>query len=117
MYKINDIINVTITSILSYGVFVIADNDYTGLIHISEINGKYIYNIKNYFKENKVIRAKIIGINEEKKQLSLSLKDIAKSNEKVNQNKLKESGSGFKELHDNLPKWIDETKKEIENSK
>ena len=92
MYKINDIINVTITSILSYGVFVKADNDYTGLIHISEIN-------------------------EEKKQLNLTLKNIAKNTKKTNQNQLKENGLGFKELHDSLPKWIDETKKEIENSK
>ena len=86
------------------------------LLHL-EINGKYIYNIKNYFKENKSIKAKIIGINEEKKQLNLTLKNIAKNTKKTNQNQLKENGLGFKELHDSLPKWIDETKKEIENSK
>ena len=117
MYKINDVINVNVTSIVNYGVFIKADDDYTGLIHISEINGEYIKNINTYFKINSIIKAKIIGIDEEKKHLSLSTKNIIQLNKDRKQNSLKESGSGFDELKSNLPKWIDETKKEIENSK
>lgn len=117
MYKINDIINVTVTSIVKYGVFVKADNDYTGLIHISEINGKYIKDIEKYFKDKTTLNAKIIEINENEKQLSLTLKGVNEEKNTKKHNYLKEVGFGFDGLKDNLPKWIDETKKEIENSK
>ena len=113
-YKLNDIVTVSITSIVSYGVFVKVDEEYTGLIHISEVNGSYINDIENYFKSNKEIKARIIGIDEKNKHISLSTKKIKESTRK---NKLKEVGSGFNELKENLPKWIDETKKELENSK
>ena len=113
-YKINDIVKVSITSIVSYGVFVKVDEEYTGLIHISEVNGSYINDIEKYFKSNKEIRARIIGIDEKNKHISLSTKKI---NENTRKNTLKEVGSGFNELKENLPKWIDETKKELENSK
>ena len=42
MYKVGEIIEVEVTGIESYGIFVKADNDYTGLIHISEIDNNYI---------------------------------------------------------------------------
>ncbi len=113
-YKMNDVITVSITSIVPYGVFVKVDDNYTGLIHISEINGSYINNIKSYFKSESKLKARVIGIDEEKKHLSLSTKNIFKEQ---NENNLKEVGLGFEELKENLPKWIDETKKELENNK
>ena len=111
-YKIGDIITVSITSIVPYGVFVKVDDDYTGLIHISEISNSYINNIEKYFKLETTLKTKIISIDEEKKHLSLSMKD-----EKLKKNDLREVGSGFDELKNKLPNWIDEAIKELENSK
>lgn len=116
MYRVNDIIIVTVTSIKDYGVFVKTDSDYTGLIHISEINGDYIRNIKSYFNNLTTFKARIIGIDEEKKHLSLSMKNLNSGSSKTFNN-LKEVGEGFELLKDKLPEWIDETKKTIENSK
>ena len=116
MYRLNDIIIVTVTSIKDYGVFVKTDSDYTGLIHISEINGDYIRNIKSYFKNMTTFKARIIGIDEENKHLSLSMKNL-NSNVSKTYNNLKEVGEGFDLLKDKLPEWIDEAKKSIENSK
>jgi predicted RNA-binding protein with RPS1 domain len=114
MYKLNDIISVTITSIANYGVFVKTETEYTGLIHISEINGDYIRNIGRYFKIGEEINARIIGIGNEKKQLNLSTKNIIRKYSYSKQNILRESGLGFKNLKNNLPKWIDNAKKELE---
>ena len=41
-YNVNQIIYGKVNAIKSYGIFVIVDDEYTGLIHISQINGKYI---------------------------------------------------------------------------
>ena len=117
MYKKNDIINVTVTSIKKYGVFVKAEDGYNGLIHISEINGDYINNINSYFKLKSKIKVKILSIDEERKKLSLSTKNLLKGEENFKKNYLREVGEGFDILKSKLPNWIDETKKEIENSK
>ncbi len=116
-YNLNDIIKVTVSSIVPYGVFVNAEYGYTGLIHISEITGGYIKNISKYFKIGNIVEAKIIGIDEDKKHLSLSTKDIMMDAILTKENSLKEEGLGFQELKDKLPEWIDLTKKELENNK
>lgn len=110
-YKLNDIINVTIKKIMPYGVIVTIDGDniYTGMIHISEISSSYIKNINAYFKSDK-LRAQIIGIDKDKKHLNLSMKNINKNPHK---NNLKEEGTGFIKLEENLPKWIEETSKVV----
>ena len=113
-YNINDVIYVTIVSVTPYGAFVNADGGYTGLIHISEITGKYIKDISKYFKIGNIVEVMVIGIDEEKKQLSLSTKGIMPSMDI--QNELVEDEIGFENLKDKLPEWINKTKKEIENS-
>ncbi len=116
MYKINDIISVIVTSIKEYGIFVKTDTNYTGLIHISEINGKYIKDINKIFKIDTMIKAKIIGIDEDNRHLNLSTKGII-NNRNEKRNSLVEAGDGFEKLKNKLPKWIDEAKKEIEKNK
>lgn len=111
-YKIGDVITVLITSIVPYGVFVKVDDEYTGLIHISEISDSYIKNIEAYFKSEKSLKVKIIGVDNDKKHLSLSMKNL-----NLRKNNLIEVGLGFDELQSRLPKWIDEAKKELENNK
>ena len=74
MYKINDIINVTITSILSYGVFVKADNDYTGLIHISEISNSFIKHPNEVLKVGDILDFYVKDIDKEKGRVGLTLK-------------------------------------------
>ena len=113
-YNINDVIYVTITSITPYGAFVKADYGYTGLIHISEITGKYIGNIDKYFSIGNIVEAVITDIDEDKKQLSLSTKGIIPNLDKGNN--LEEDNLGFLNLKNMLPKWIKSTKKELENS-
>ena len=113
-YNINDVIYVTIASVTPYGAFVNAEDGYTGLIHISEINGKFIKDISKYFKIGNIVEVTIIGIDEEKKQLSLSTKGFMPTMDI--QNELVEDEMGFENLMNKLPEWIEETKKEIENS-
>ena len=106
MYVLNQVIDVVVNSVKSYGVFVIADNGYTGLIHISQINGKYINEIDRLFNRGDKIKAKIIGVDEKKKHLSLSTIGI-------NDKSLVETYLGFDLFEDILQEWIDEKIEEI----
>lgn len=115
-YKIGKIIKVTVTAIEPYGAFVLAEEGYTGLIHISEITGKFINNITDFVNVNDIINAKIIEVDKEKRQLKLTLKgiNISKSTKKK---KLNDTELGFELLEDLLPTWVDKKLKEIENKK
>lgn len=108
-YNVNDIINVKISSIVPYGAFVKTDNSYTGLIHISEINGEYISDINDLFSIGEIKSAKIIAIDEERKQLKLTMVGIySKKRRETNFKRLEETKLGFELFEEILPEWIDE---------
>lgn len=115
-YQIDNIIKVKVSAIEKYGAFVIVDGNYKGLIHISEINGRFIRDINEYFKVGDVLSAKILDIDEENRQLKLTLRDINKSYNNKKEN-LEETKLGFSLLEDLLPKWVDEKIKEIQKNK
>lgn len=111
-FKVGDIIEVIVTGFEQYGIFVRTNNGYTGLIHISEIDNSFIRNPNDYTEIGEIIYANIIGIDEERKHLNLSIKNMNYNN---NANKkVKESVSGFLPLHNKLDSWINEALEEIE---
>lgn len=114
-YNVNQIIEGKVNSIKPYGIFVIIDEVYTGLIHISQINGKYINDINDYFKVGDIIKVRIIEIDEDKKQLKLSTVNINKDGKK--NKKLADTSLGFELFEEILPEWIDEKLDEIEKNK
>ncbi len=113
-FNIGDIIEVVVTGIEPYGIFIKADNDYTGLIHISEIDNSYIKDINDYVNVGEYIYANVIGIDDNNKHLNLSIKNMNYSNNL--DKKVKESVSGFLPLHNQLDSWIDETINKMNNN-
>lgn len=114
-YNVNQIIEGRVNSIKPYGIFVIIDELYTGLIHISQINGKFINNIYDFFKVGDEIKVRVIDVDEEKKQLKLSTVNVNR-NDKKNK-KLPDTSLGFELFEEILPEWIDEKLDEIEKNK
>ena len=112
-YKVNDIIKVQVTGLEKYGIFVITENGYNGLIHISEISPLFVKNINDYAKEYEIILAKIIEVDKKNKQLKLTIKDMVYRITKKNRTKIVETSNGFSTLKCNLNEWIDEKIKEI----
>lgn len=116
-YNKDDILKVKVSAIEPYGIFVNVDNEYSGLIHISEITGGYIRNINKYIKKGQIVNVKILEVLEDKKQLKLSMKNLRKKKIERKRNYLKESKEGFKPLKENLSKWMNLAQKEIEKCK
>lgn len=113
-YKIGDVIIGTVTGLENYGIFVDLDDNYTGLIHISEVSDKFVSNLKDYVDLGEKINVSIIDIDEENKKLKLSIKNINYRIDKKN-TKIKETEHGFKTLENKLPDWINNKIKEIKN--
>lgn len=107
MYTVNKIVKGKVQGITKYGIFVKLDDAYNGLIHISEISDGFVKNIEDYVKINDVINVKILEVDEEKKQIKLSIKNIDyKNNDKRNNLKMIETNSGFRTLSIKLNFWI-----------
>ena len=101
-FNLGDIIEVTVTWIENYGIFVSVNDEYTGLIHISEIDNNFVKDINDYVKIGEKIYANIIGIDHDNKHLNLSIKNMNYNDNENGTRNIKESISGFLPLHNNF---------------
>ena len=90
-----------ITAIKPYGAFVKIDQQYVGLIHISEFSDGFVRSIEDYVALGDVIDLQVIEVTENK--LSLSFKALHKRKKRYNID-LK---SGFSPLKEKLDEWIE----------
>ena len=112
--KVNNIVEGQVTGVTKYGIFVSLCDNYTGMIHISEVSNKFVSNLEKKFKVGDVIKVKILSINEDKLQVRLSLKRISRMN-KINKS-INEKGKGFQPLSQKMPEWINKKIKELEKN-
>lgn len=116
MYKIGDVINCTVCGIENYGIFIRTDDNYTGLIHISEISSDFVRNVSDYAKVGEKIKCQILDIDESSKQLKLTIKYL-NFKEGYSREEISHLDHGFDTLKELLPKWIEEQKEKIEENK
>lgn len=115
-YEKGKIVNAKVTGIETYGIFVKLDDNYNGLIHISEMSYGYVKNTQNYAKVGDNINVKIIDIDEKNNHLKLSIKDINNKNQNsTNKKNIEETVHGFKTLSHKLPAWIQKAEKKYKN--
>ncbi len=112
-YKEGDVVSATITGIEKYGAFAKLDNEYSGLIHISEITKDYVKEITDYLTIGDVINVKILKLNNANNQLKLSAKNVGNNLNRKSRKKIKETVFGFYLLKSSLPDWIKEKMAEI----
>ena len=105
--KCGDIIKCKVTGITDYGFFVVCENDYTGLCHISEVSNDFVKSIHDFVHIGEIIYAQVLDINRKNKQIKLSIKDIYYKTEEDG-SRIVESRKGFLPLKEMLPIWIEE---------
>lgn len=112
-YKEKEIIKVKVTGIQQYGAFVVTDDDFNGLIHISEISYGYVKKIEDYVNIGDKIYSEVLAIDENNNQLQLSIKDIDYKKNGARLKRIAETKSGFEPLKNNLEEWISSKIKEV----
>lgn len=115
MYRIGQVVVGYVTGIQAYGAFVYIDKETSGLIHISELADSYVKDIDQYVQIGDCLHLKVLEVNEEQKQLKLSLKAIyqrpmRRYRTKLKDQKLPTSNLGFQTLSKHLPNWIKQWK-------
>lgn len=76
-----DVAPVKIVGLTPFGAFAEIIPDVDGLIHISQIADRKIGNPAEYLALDQVVQAKIIGIDQEKKKVSLSIRALLDEND------------------------------------
>ena len=111
--KEKDIITAKVTGIQEYGAFVSINDEYDGLIHISEISYGYVKNINDFINIGDNIYAEVVQIDDTNKQIKLSIKDIDYKKNGTKLKRMAETKKGFTPLKENLDTWINQKIKEI----
>lgn len=111
-----------VTGIQPYGAFVAVQNNFQGLVHISEITHGYVKDINDHLQIGETVNVKVLHIDEENQKISLSIRATQeKPKQKVKAPKRKPNkeqhmeSTGFNTLKDKLEKWIEQSK-ERENT-
>lgn len=111
-FKIGQIVKGQVTGVTKYGVFVRLNNEYDGMVHISEVSDKFVKDMHSQFEVGDIIKVKILEIDEAKSQVKLSIKKI-KYKIRPKKIKLEEHGKGFVPLEENLDRWLEAKMEEI----
>ncbi|MBE3577887.1 MAG: S1 RNA-binding domain-containing protein [Limnochordales bacterium] len=69
--EVGSIVEGKVTGITNFGAFVQLEDGRTGLVHISEIADAYVRDIRDYVKENDIVRVKVINVKDGKIGLSI----------------------------------------------
>ena len=112
--KENDIIEAIVTGVQNYGAFVDINDEYDGLIHISEISYGYVSNVNDFINVGDKIFAQVIEV-DDNKRLKLSIKNIDYKSDGKLIKRISESKNGFEPLREHLDLWINEKIREIMN--
>lgn len=118
MYKINDLVIGTVTSIKPYALFLKFEDGSNGLLHISEISDSYIKDIEKYGSVGDQIKVFILTIDETNGFMRVSLKKVPKeeafsTHQNIQKKKPDYNKDEFKPLEEKLPEWINETMKKV----
>ncbi len=86
----------TITKIAAFGMFVKIEDGVEGLVHISEVSRKKIENIEERFSVGERVNAVVLGVDADKKRISLSVKQFEVQTEREELNRVLNSSNPSK---------------------
>ncbi len=75
-YRPGDLVKGQVSNIVSFGVFVLLEEELEGLIHISELAEGSFLHPRNVVKHGEFIQARVLQVNGRKKRLALSLRSL-----------------------------------------
>ena len=88
-YKVGDVIEGTVKSTTKFGAFVEIIPMVEGLVHISNLSYDKVDTVESVCKAGDTVKAKIIEINNEKRKVGLSIKELSEPpKRKIAKNKL-----------------------------
>ena len=66
----------TVRNVTDFGAFIDIGVKHDGLVHISQLSDRYVKNPSEIVSVGDIVKVKVIGIDEEKQKVSLSMKEV-----------------------------------------
>jgi len=110
-YQKGEMVKGIVTGIENYGIFLSFPEDFTGLIHISELSDHFVKDVKEYAEIGEEVCCKILECDFESKQLKCSIKDT-----EFGLLKDQMIDHGFAPLKRQLPIWMEEKLKDMKEN-
>ena len=76
-FKVGDLVKGTVAKIASFGAFVNLENDFDGLIHISQLSEDHVEKVKDVIKVGDEIEARVIKVDKVERRIGLSIKAVS----------------------------------------
>ncbi len=82
--EINELVLCTVVRITPYAAWAKLDEypNVEGMIHVSEVAGKWVHDIREFVKQNKQYVCKVMRVDPQKNVINLSMKRVSKFDEK-----------------------------------
>ncbi len=80
LIEVGSIVEGKVSGITAFGAFIQLPEGKTGLVHISEIAGGYVKNVKDFLQEDQDVKVKVLSI-DDKGKISLSIKKASENSE------------------------------------
>jgi ribosomal protein S1 len=93
-FQESDLVTVSVTNIVDFGVFVSMPNGLQGLIHVSNMQTLDTNNLRNVLREGDEVLAKIISIDTDRQRIGLSIDDVSAEQQEAWMYERRESGDG-----------------------
>jgi small subunit ribosomal protein S1 len=100
----------TVSSITSFGLFVRLEGDVEGLVHISEASRKKTDNLNELFKVGDAVNVVVLGVDTDKRKMSLSIKAFDVMNEREELKKIMGTASSSTTTIGDLLKFKEDSK-------
>ena len=78
-FQVGQVVQGTITRIVTFGAFMQIANNLEGLIHISELSNSRVEKVEDVVKTGQVVEAKIVKLVPEEQKIGLSIKALSQS--------------------------------------
>ncbi len=110
--EVGSVVEGKVTGITNFGAFVELPGGQTGLVHISEVADTYVRDIRDYLKENDIVKVKIIHIGNGK--IGLSIRQV--NTEGVSTGRGRPRGGGRRvkgSFEDKLARFLKESEERL----
>ena len=77
-YTKGRIVKGIVSGVTKYGIFIKIDDNYSGLIHISEISDTFIKHPSDVLKVGQVVKVRVISVDVKKNRIGLTMRNQPK---------------------------------------
>ena len=117
--NVGDIIVGVVARVYRNYAIMVFEEEYTGLLHISELSNRFIRSFTGYCKVGNVYTVKVIAVDEERMNVKVSLKQMSnlERRQSLKGELVGESKVDASLLLEKLPSWIDQVIEEDEQER